>query len=135
MALPVEMVAGTLAVFAPEEVVEADFPGVRGRGVGRYVPADALEVFVGPSDHHHGVPSYDAVKAFFHVEVAGVGALVVGVDGVEVGRLDDLEVNACVFGRLDRGMKQTAGFVFAQFLSDSPNGIAPFLGANRVGVR
>ena len=94
-------------------MVEADFPSMRGGGVGRDVPPDAIEVLVGPSDHHHGIPTDDAVKAFFHGQIARVGALVIRVNRVEVRRFHDLNVNASVFGRLNGGLEQTACFTFS----------------------
>ena len=133
MALPVEVVAGAFAVFPAEEVIEAHFPCVGSRGIRGDVPADAFEILVRPGDHHHRIPTDDAVKAFFHRQVAGVCALIVGVNGVEVGRFDHFDVHAGIFGRFYGGVKQTACFTLAPLLGDRLDGVPPFLG--RDGVR
>ena len=98
VALPVEMITGAVAFFSAEKMVETQFPGVGGGGVGGDVPTDALEVFVGSRHHHHGVPPYDTVKSLFERQIAGVGTLVVGVNGVHVRRVDDVHINAGVVG-------------------------------------
>ena len=99
--------------------------------------ADAVEVLVRPSDHHHGVPANDAVEAFFHRHITGVGALVVGMNRVEVRCFHHLDVDAGVLGGVHGGVEKTACFLFAPLLSDGTNGVSPFLGGNgvRVGLR
>ena len=134
MPLPVQMVAGGTVVLASEEMIEADFPSVRHRSIGRDVAANAVKIFVRSGDHHHGVPTNNAVKAFFHGEVPGVGALIFGMNGVEVGGFHHLNVHACILCSLHRGVQQTPGFFLAPLVGYGTNGVTPFLGGNRVGV-
>ena len=134
VALPVEVVAGRAVVLATEEVVEAHLPGMGGRSVGGDVAADAVEVLVRPCDHHHGVPAYDAVEALFHRQVTGVGALVVGMNRVEVRCFHHFDVHACVLGGVDGGVEKTACFFLAPLFGNGTNGVPPFLSGNRVRV-
>ncbi len=134
MTLPVQVVAGRPVVLASEEVVEADLPGVGGGSVGGDVATDPVEVLVRPSDHHHGVPANDAVEAFFHRQITGVGALVFGVNGVEVRCFHHFDVHPGILGGVHGGVKKTTCFFLAPLLSNGTNGVSPFLGCNRVRV-
>ena len=132
--LPVQVVARRTVVLAPEEVIEAEFPGVRHRGVGGDMAANAVKIFVRSSDHHHGVPTNNAVQALFRREVTGVRALVVGMNGVEVGCFHHLDVHPDVFGSVHRSVQQTASFLLAPLIGYGTNGVPPFLGRDGIGV-
>ena len=99
--------------------------------------ANAVEVLVCPSDHHHGVPADDAVEALFHRQITGIGALVVGMNRVEVGGFHHFNVHAGVLGGIHGGVKKTTCFFLTPLLSNGANGVSPFLGCNgvRVGLR
>ena len=105
VALPVQVIARGTVVLSPEEVIEAEFPCVRHRGVGGDVPANAVKIFVRSSDHHHGVPTNNAVQALFRSEIPGIRALVVGMNGVEVGGFHHLDVHPGVLGSVHRGVQ------------------------------
>ncbi len=86
VALEVDVVAAPVAILAPEEVVEADLVEQCGRRIARKMTADAIGAAVGASDHEHGVPAHDAADARLELLVARVVGLLLGRDGVDVGR-------------------------------------------------
>ena len=69
-----------------EEVVEGDFVERGRRGIGRDVAADARAFLVRPHHHRHRVPADDALDLPLQFAVAGVRGLLIGRDGVDVGR-------------------------------------------------
>ena len=87
VALEIDDVAFVAVVAAAEEVVEADFVQRRGRGERRDVAADAVFDAVGAHDHRHRVPAHEALDAALDLAAAGIRHLLVGVDGVDVGRV------------------------------------------------
>ena len=134
MTLPVEMIARPVAVLPPEKVVEPQFPCVRGGGVGGNVPPNAVEMLVGSCDHHHGVPPNDAVQALFQRQIAGIGALIVRMNGVEVSGVHSVDFDSRIVGCLHGGEQQASGLFWAVGLLDRTNGIPPFLRGHRVWV-
>ncbi len=74
------------------------------------------------------------MELLFHHQITRIRSLVVGMDGVEVRCLDDVDLNAYVSRCLNGGMEQAFCFVVAHLLLNGPNGRLPFLGCNRVGV-
>ena len=132
--LPVQVVARRTVVLPAEEVIEAEFPGVGNRGVGGNMAANAVKIFVRSSDHHHGVPTNDAVQALFRGEVTGIRALVVGMNGVEVGGFHHLDVHSGVLGSVHRSVQQTTSFLLAPLIGHGTNGVPPFLSRDGVGV-
>ena len=97
--------------------------------------ADAVEVLVCPSNHHHGIPADDAVEALFHCQITGVGALIVGMNRVEVGGFHHFDVHAGVLGGIHGSVEKTTGFFFAPLLGNGTNGVSPFLRRDGVRVR
>ena len=83
MPLDEEAIAAAGRIGALEEMVEADLVERRGRGVGRNMPA-----VMAASDHGHGVPAEQAFDFAFQFAVAGELRLLVGRDGVDVGRVE-----------------------------------------------
>ena len=92
------------------------------------MPANAIEIFVRPRDHHHGIPSNDAVEAFLKVKIARVGALIFRMNAVQVGRVHDVNVNTRLLGCVEGGMQKAFGFLRAETLLNRSNGVLPFLG-------
>ena len=125
--LPVDVVAVPFPVFAAEHVVQTDLPQGGDAGVGGDVPSKAVEVLVGPGDHHHRVPSQRVADARLHVEVARIRRLVCRSDGVEVGRLRQMaDVNAGFSGRGHGRVEHLMGAFCALPLMDGKNGFGPF---------
>ena len=85
--LVVDEVGGLRLGGGPEEVVEPDLVEGRGRGVGRDVPADAVRLAVGAHHHRQRVPADEALQPLLEVAVAGIGGVLLGRDGVDVGRV------------------------------------------------
>ena len=83
--LVVHEVGGLRVGGRPEEVVEPDLVEGRGRGVGRDVPADAVRLAVGAHDHRQRVPADQALEPLLQVAVAGIGGVLLGRQGVDVG--------------------------------------------------
>ena len=71
-----------------EEMVEPHLAQRRRRGVGRDVPAQAAVLAVGVDDHRHRVPADVALDAPLHLPIPREGRLLLGGDGVDVGRAD-----------------------------------------------
>ena len=87
--LEIDQVAAVAVVAAAaEEVVEADFVQRGRRGERRDVPAQAVEVLVGPVDHRHRVPANDALDPPLQLAVARISRLLAAVDRVDVGRVE-----------------------------------------------
>ena len=86
VALEVDVVAGEAVVLAAEEVVEAHLVERRRAGEGGEVAADAVGVLVGLHHHHRRVPADEGADAALDVLVAGEERLLLGRDGVDVGR-------------------------------------------------
>src|SRR5690606_24129143 len=82
--LEVDVVAATGCAASPEEVVEADLVEGGGRGEGREMAPDPLDVVVGLGDHHRGVPSDVPADAALDVAVTRELGLVLQGDGVDV---------------------------------------------------
>ena len=99
VALEVDDVAVAAFVVAAEEVVEADLVQRRRRRERRDVAADAVFSLVGAHDHRHGVPADEALDAALDVGAAGHQHLLVGGDGVDVGRVGgERELDAVLAG-------------------------------------
>ena len=79
---------------------------------------DAFEVFVAPGDHHHSIPSNDAVEAGFEVQIARIGALGVWVNGVHVRRVDNVNLNACILGGTHSREQQASCFFLTNLVAD-----------------
>ena len=110
MTPPVQMVTTAVPVLAAEEMIEPHFPGMRGRGIGGDVAANTIEIFVGSGDDHHGIPSDDVVQASFQIQITGISALVIGVNGVEVGGVHKINVHATFPGSGRSGLAPTLHF-------------------------
>ncbi len=74
------------------------------------------------------------METVFHRQVAGVSALIVGMNGVEVGCFHHFNVHASIFCGFNGGVKQTACFTLTPLLGNGLDGIPPFLGCDRIGV-
>ena len=85
--LVVDEVGGLRLGGGPEEVVEPHLVEGRGRRVGRDVPADAVRLAVGAHHHRQRVPADEALQPLLEVAVAGIGGVLLGRDGVDVGRV------------------------------------------------
>jgi hypothetical protein len=135
VALDVDGVARQPVLLAVEEPVEADVVQ-RGRGgEGRQVAADALGVLVGLDDHDRGVPADVGAEAALEVLVAGEPGLLLGGDGVDVGRrhrrrVADLELT----GPLQQLRYEEAGAVLALGLDDGVERVEPLLCLSGVDV-
>ena len=121
MALPIQVIALTSAIFASKEVIEANFPCVRGGSICRDVAPNTFEVLVTSSDHHHCVPSVDAVEAGFEIEVPRIGPLAVWMNGVHVGGVDAVNTNAGILGSANRREEQTSCFFFTDLIANGQN--------------
>ena len=102
--------------------------------VGGDVPAD-VGVGIGLHDHGHGVPADDALDARLDAPVAGIGRLLFGGNGVEVGRMrggGNLDAGVAEAG--DEVIDEESGvpgvFVEQRALDDVLEGLEP---ATRVG--
>ena len=84
--LEINHVAVAVASLAFEEVVERHFVESRRRGVGRDVAADPVRVAIGADHHRHRVPADEALDPPLDLLAAGERGLLVGRDGVDVGR-------------------------------------------------
>ena len=82
---------------------------------------NAFEVLVATSHHHHCVPSIDAVEACFDIEVSWVRTLAVWVNGVHVGRVDNVNVHTGILGRTNRREEQTSCFFLANLVANGQN--------------
>lgn len=88
VALEVHEVSNASVVLALEEVVEAHLvKGGRG-GVAGEVPSDPLGNSVRASDHDGGIPANEGAYPPLDVLVTGEPRLVLGIDGVDIGRGD-----------------------------------------------
>ena len=112
------MIALACAILSSEEVVESDLPCVGRGSVGGDVAPDAFEVFVAPSDHHHGIPSDDTVEAGFKVQIAGIGALGFRMDSVHVRRMNDVDLNACILSGTNSREQQASCFFLTNLVAD-----------------
>ncbi len=135
VALDVDVVAGQAVLLAPEEVVEAHLvEGGRG-GEGGEVAPDALGPLVGP-DHHRGrVPADEASDAPLEVLVAGEPRLLLGGDGVDVGRRDlGRRADLALSGALGESAQQEPGPGLAASVDDGVEGVEPLPGLAGVDV-
>ena len=135
VALDVDLVAGHAVGLAPEEVVEADLVERRRRGEGGEVPADAVGPGVGVDDHDRRVPADEGADAALDVDVAGEPALLVGGDGVDVGRRHlGRGADLALTGPLGELRHQEAGPDLAPGVDDRVERVEPLLGLERIGV-
>ena len=74
------------------------------------------------------------MKTLFESDVPRIGALIVGVNRVQVGGFHHFNVHACVFCGLNRGVQQATCFAFAPLFGYGTDGITPFLCGDGVGV-
>ena len=127
MALPVDVIAVTVPVFAAEHVVQTNLPEGGDAGVGGNVPPKALKVLVGTGDHHHRVPPKRVADAGFHVKVARIGGFILRREGVEVGRLGQVtDVHAGLAGGRHGRIEHLMGAFCALALVDGEDGFGPF---------
>ena len=125
--LPIHMIAMAFPVLAAEHVVEADLPKGRDARVRGDVAAEAFEVLVRARDHHHRVPPQGVADARFHLEVAGIGRLIRGRDGVEVRRLGQVtHVDAGFTGPRHGRIEDLMRAFCALALVDGKDGFDPF---------
>jgi hypothetical protein len=114
--------------------VETDLIERRQRGEGGDVAADPL-VLVGAHDHGDGVPAHDALELALQVAVAGIGGLLFGGDGVDVGgverRADVHAVAGCLVRQL---LDQESCPIRAAGTQDAGQGVGPFARFTDVGV-
>ena len=82
-----DLVAVVSVARSPEEMVEADFVEIADRSVRGDVAAEGLVRRVGAHDHGHGVPPDDVADPVFEFVASGIGWLLCGRDGVDVGRV------------------------------------------------
>ena len=75
MSLEVDLIATGRIVFAPEEVIKANFEESRRRGVGGDVPSDRTVFPVGADHHRHGIPPDEALDVPFDFPLARKGDL------------------------------------------------------------
>lgn len=121
MSLPIQVVAGSVTVLASKEVIEAQFPSMRSRGVRGDVAPDAVEILVRSCNHHHGVPSNDAVKAFLQGQVPGKGSLICRMNRVEVCGVDHVDVDTSIVGRRHGSEEKSPSLFGAKMVFDSPD--------------
>ena len=135
MALEVHLVPGRPVVLAPEEVVEPHLVE-RGRtGVGGQVAADGLGPDVGPHHHHRGVPPDVGPDPSLEVLVAREVGLLVGGDGVDVGRGHrGREVHVLLTGPLQDTHQQIAGPGPPVDIDDVVEGVQPLAGLGGVSI-
>ena len=107
VSLPIDVIAPAIAIFSSIEVVQSNFPEVRCRCIGGDVAADTIDVFVGPSDHHHRIPAVDGVKALFHLKIAWIGTLHVGSDGVQIRCCRRIDVDTRISTGCNRTVEQS----------------------------
>ena len=88
VALEINQVAGLVAVAGAKEMMETHLEQRGERCVSGNVAADAGIIFVLAHHHRHGVPAREAFDAALHGAVAGIRHLVLGRDGVDVGRIE-----------------------------------------------
>ena len=135
VALEINQIAGLLAVFGVEKVVEAHFEQRGQRSVGGNVAADTGVVFILAHHHGHGVPPDEALDAAFHGAVAGVGHFVFHRDGIDVrgiqvsGEIDAASVRAR--GQL---LQQVAGAVGPGCLDHLVERLQPLIGFLRIQI-
>ncbi len=72
---------------AAQEMIEGNFVQRRGRSESGDVPADTVELLVGPHDHRHGIPADDALDAPFQLTVTRIRRLLLHGNRVDVGRI------------------------------------------------
>ena len=107
VALVVDEVGGLGVGGRPEEVVEPHLVEGRGRGVGRDVPADAVRLAVRPHHRRQRVPPDEALQPLLEVAVAGIGGVLLGRDGVDVGRVGgERELHPRVLGPAGQLLQQ-----------------------------
>jgi hypothetical protein len=106
VALEKDDVAAVVGVAGPEEVVEGDLIEGGGRGVCRDVPADPLFLLVRAHDHRQGVPPDEALDAPLDVGAARHEDLLVGRDGIDVGRIGGERQVDAVLGGVNRQLAQ-----------------------------
>ena len=136
VALEVDVVAGEAVVLAPEEVVEADLVERGRRGERRQVAADAVGALVGVDDHDRRVPADEGAGCGFSMlDVAGEPRLLVGGDGVDVGRGDlGRRADLALAGPLGELRHQEAGPDLALGVDDGVERVEPLAGLGRIGV-
>ena len=131
--LVVDLVARP-AGLAAEEVVEPHLVQRRGGGVGGEVASEPRGAVVGAGHHGHGVPAHDAADALLHLLVAGKGRLLLGRDGVDVGRLDDVDPQVLHAGALEHPAQQEPCPLGPSRLEHPVQGVDPLLRLLGIGV-
>ena len=136
VALEVDDVA-RVAVFARamKEVIEGHFVERRGRRIRRDVTADALFGLVRANHHRRRVPADEALDAAFDVGVARHERLLVGRNGVDVGRVRrERQLDAVLLGVVRQLTEQPRDFGRPAALQHIINRIEPFAGFSGVEV-
>ena len=135
MSLKVNLISATRSVRSAKEMVQANLEQRRGRGIGRYVPANAGRMLVGAHDHGHGVPANQALDPPLDLAAAGIRGLLIGRDGVDVGRVGrERDGHALAIGvELELG-KQVAGALRPTVDQHAVQGVQPLLGLGNVTI-
>ena len=85
--LEVDLIALTAFAATAKKVVEADLVESGSRGIGSDVPTDGGIVAIGAHHHDHGIPTQYIADATLDVVAAGIGWLLLGWNGIYVGRI------------------------------------------------
>ncbi len=110
-------------------MIEADFGERRERSVGGEMAADVGVVLVGTHHHGHGVPADQALNAALNRAIARVGDFLVGLDGVDVGRVPAQGgLHAHIGGPFHEPFEQVVGPVRPCLVDDFIQRFHPFAG-------
>ncbi len=123
-------------VIGAEEMVEADFEQIRGRGIAGDVAAELRVRAVGA--HHHGerVPAHDRREAALHFEVARELRLLGERHRILVRRVEHRrQRHAPRAGVVEKLAQQEGGALAAFGFHQDVEGLEPLPGLHRVGVR
>ena len=123
-------------VIGAEEMVEADFEQIRGRGIAGDVAAELRVRAVGA--HHHGerVPAHDRREAALHFEIARELRLLRERDRILVRRVQHRrQRHAARAGVVEQLAQQEGGALAAFGFHQNVEGLEPLPGLHRVGVR
>ena len=125
-----------VAVVPAEEMIEPDFVERRRRREGGNVPADPFRRLVGA--HHHGrrVPAHEALDPALEVRVARHQRLIVGGDGVDVGRVGRERQRDAALGRVEGQFAEQPGdFGRSAGLQHIIKRLEPLAGFNGIELR
>ena len=97
--------------------------------------ADARTFLVRPHHHRHGIPADDALDLPLQLAVAGIRGLLIGRDGVDIGRGGaGGEGHAAAKGLLLEPLQEELGPLGSLGLADVVEGLEPLGGFPRVVV-